>query len=223
MPARILVVDDDARLRDLLQRFLNEHEFLVETASNADEARTKLNCKNFDAIVLDVMMPGETGMQFAKICTQTYGIPILMLTACHELNDKIAAFDLGVDDYLTKPFEPAELLARLRSILKRVPKSAPPPVYQFGPFSFSPQTGELLKGQESVHLSFTEIILLRKLTQAPHTPFSRHTLAQCMGHQVDDRTVDVQIARLRKKLQDDPRRPKIIQTIRHVGYALCPD
>lgn len=223
MPERILVVDDDSRLRDLLQRFLSDHGFSVETANNTSKARTQLNSQGFDAIVLDVMMPGETGMEFAKTCTQTYNIPILMLTACHELNDKIAAFDLGVDDYLTKPFEPMELLVRLRSILKRAQKPTAMPIFKFGDFSFSPQTGELSKGNESVHLSFTEVILLKKLAQTPHTPLSRDALAQCMGHQVDPRTVDVQIARLRKKLQDDPRHPRVIQTIRHVGYSLCPD
>jgi two-component system phosphate regulon response regulator OmpR len=220
----ILVVDDDARLRNLLQRFLTDHGFAVETASNASQARAQLACKNFDALVLDVMMPEETGMEFAKIVPKTYGLPILMLTACHELKDKIKAFDLGVDDYLTKPFEPMELLVRLRSILKRSPASpVAPSVFQFGEFSFFLQTGDLHKGEQVVRLSFTELILLKTLAKNPYAPFSRDALAQCMGHKVDARTVDVQIGRLRRKIQDDPRHPRYIQTIRHVGYALCPD
>lgn len=224
MSGHILVIDDDARLRDLLRRFLQEHGFTVETAANAQEAKSFLKGESFDAMILDVMMPGESGLSFAQEYLKDSTIPILMLTARYELEDKLKAFDAGVRDYLTKPFEPLELLARLKSILKNEGTKTPPQLrLRLGDFSFFPDTGVLKKGAEDVQLSFTEVILLKTLAQNPRHPFSREDLAQCMGHRVDLRTVDVQIGRLRKKIEGDSKQSRYIQTIRHIGYALCPD
>lgn len=220
----LLVVDDDSRLRTLLLQFLTEQGFRVQTASNAAEARSQLACHHFDAIVLDVMMPGESGTELTKSLRETISTPILLLTARDQLDDKVTGFDLGADDYLTKPFEPMELLARIRSLIRRstVSHDKIETEVSLGLYKFNMQSGQLLLENEAIYLTSTEMILLRTLSQTPHQPFSREELAQRIGHRVSERTVDVQITRLRKKVGDDPKNPRTIQTIRHIGYALCP-
>ncbi len=222
--AHLLVVDDDSRLRTLLVQFLTEQGFRVQAASNAAEARSQLACHHFDAIVLDVMMPGESGTDLTKSLRETMTIPILLLTACDQLDDKVTGFDQGADDYLTKPFEPVELLARIRSLIRRSTLSHDKILSEvsLGLYRFNMQSGQLLFENEAIYLTSTEMILLRTLSQTPHQPFSREELAQRIGHRVSERTVDVQITRLRKKVGDDPKNPRTIQTIRHIGYALCP-
>jgi two-component system phosphate regulon response regulator OmpR len=221
----LLVIDDDRRLRELLSQFLNEHGYAVSTAANAAQARSHIACQEFDLLIVDIMMPGESGTEFVQSLRHTLTVPILMLSACAELQDKIHHLEIGADDYMTKPFEPTELLARVRSLLRRtqllIPKSQG--VMSFGPYNFNIHQGILLNAGGTVYLTSTEVILLRTLAQRPNQPFSRRELAQRMGHQVSERSVDVQITRLRKKIDDDPRRPHYIQTIRHIGYALCPD
>lgn len=221
----LLVVDDDNRIRSLLVKFLSEQGFRVNAAANAAEARSHMACHTFDALILDVMMPGEDGIQLTKSLRTTTRVPILLLTARDQLDDKVNGFDIGADDYLTKPFEPLELLARLKSLIRR---SAPvdldtSTMIYFGEYSFDIQTGRLKNKDELVFLTSTEMILLKTLAQTPRHPFSRDELAQRIGHRVSERTVDVQITRLRKKIGDDPRNPRTLQTIRHIGYALCPD
>ncbi len=220
----LLVVDDDSRLRALLVKFLTEQGFRVQSASNAAEARSQLACHHFDAIVLDVMMPGESGTELTQSLRETITTPILLLTARDQLDDKINGFDLGADDYLTKPFEPMELLARIRSLIRRSGTSQEKTKAEInlGLYTFNMQSGQLLCQNEVIYLTSTEMILLRTLSQTPHQPFSREELAQRIGHRVSERTVDVQITRLRKKVGDDPKNPRTIQTIRHIGYALCP-
>ena len=222
--AHLLVVDDDSRLRTLLVQFLTEQGFRVQAASNAAEARSQLACHHFDAIVLDVMMPGESGTDLTKSLRETMTIPILLLTACDQLDDKVTGFDQGADDYLTKPFEPVELLARIRSLIRRSTLSHDKILSEvsLGLYRFNMQSGQLLFENEAIYLTSTEMILLRTLSQTPHQPFSREELAQRIGHRVSERTVDVQITRLRKKVGDDPKNPRTIQTIRHIGYALFP-
>ncbi len=222
--AHLLVVDDDSRLRTLLVQFLTEQGFRVQAASNAAEARSQLACHHFDAIILDVMMPGESGTDLTKSLRETMTIPILLLTACDQLDDKVTGFDQGADDYLTKPFEPVELLARIRSLIRRSTLSHDKILSEvsLGLYRFNMQSGQLLFENEAIYLTSTEMILLRTLSQIPHQPFSREELAQRIGHRVSERTVDVQITRLRKKVGDDPKNPRTIQTIRHIGYALCP-
>lgn len=221
----LLVVDDDNRIRTLLVKFLSEQGFRVNAAANAAEARSHMACHVFDALILDIMMPGEDGIELTKSLRVTTRVPILLLTARDQLDDKVTGFDIGADDYLTKPFEPLELLVRLKSLIRRSAPLDPDslPVIHFGDYTFDIQNGRLKNKEELVFLTSTEMILLKTLAQTPRHPFSRDELAQRIGHRVSDRTVDVQITRLRKKIGDDPRNPRTLQTIRHIGYALCPD
>lgn len=224
----ILVVDDDRRLRDLLVKFLKEKGYRVCSANSAAEARVQLALNQVDLIVLDIMMPGESGLDLTVNLRATGSdIPILFLTAKDSVDEKIEGLDIGADDYLTKPFEPSELTARIRAILRR--KSPPTKqergdeTLRFGNLTFSLREGALQDSIEKIPLSSTELILLKTLAQSPWQPFSREDLAQRIGHRVEERTVDVQITRLRRKLRDDSRHPKFIQTVRHIGYTLCPD
>lgn len=221
-PPHLLVVDDDRRIRALLQQFLEEQGFRVGIASQAAEARAYLACHEVDLIVLDIMMPGEDGIQFTQRLRQSNSIPILLLTARDQLKDRVLGLEEGADDYLVKPFETSELLARIRAILRRISpltKQAESEL-RIGDFLFNRDTGVLRKDQEIVYLSSTEQILLKTLAQSPGEPFARCDLAQRIGHRVSERTVDVQITRLRKKLGDDSRQPLYLQTVRHIGYAL---
>jgi two-component system phosphate regulon response regulator OmpR len=219
----LLVVDDDRRIRDLLSQFLTGNGYTVYTASSAAEARSHIACQEFDLLIVDIMMPGELGTEFVRSLRRALTIPVIMLSARAELSDKIKSLELGADDYLTKPFEPTELLARIRSLIRRVGFMQPrtPEEIKFGDFKFNPKKGILKKGGEQLHLSSTELVLLRTLAMRPNQPFSRQDLAQRIGHRVSERTVDVQITRLRKKMGDDSKLPTFIQTVRHIGYALC--
>lgn len=221
----LLVVDDDRRLRDLLIQFLTEHGFKVSSAANAPEARAHLATLHVDLMILDVMMPGEDGLQLTQSLRQTGSVPILLLTARDQLDDRVQGLDIGADDYLTKPFEPRELLARIKSLLRRsspLPKAVSD-LLSLGEYDFDRDQGVLLQNGEPVFLSSTELILLKTLAQVPRQPFAREDLAQRIGHRISDRTIDVQITRLRRKLGDNPRHPRYLQTVRHIGYALCPD
>jgi len=229
---RLLVVDDDRRLRELLVQFLNDNGFLVLAAANTAEARAYLASQPVDLMVLDIMMPGEDGLSLTKSLTQinqkgTGGsaIPILLLTARDQVNDRIQGFEVGADDYLSKPFEPRELLVRIKAILRRVSpiNKGGPLELILGPYCFNLETSLLTKGKNVVFLSSTELVLLKILAQNPHKPFSREDLAQRIGHRVSERTIDVQITRLRRKIGDDSRQPRYLQTVRHIGYMLSPD
>jgi two-component system, OmpR family, phosphate regulon response regulator OmpR len=227
MTGTILVVDDDRRLRELLTKFLKNEGFKVQAAATATEARIQLAAQQVDVMVLDIMMPGETGVEFTKSLRQGgQQIPILYLTARDSVEDRIAGFDSGGDDYLPKPFEPSELLSRLRAILRRLaPKQSQGRLSElvFGDIKFTLEDGVLRRHEETIFLSSTEVILLKTMAQALRQPFSREDLAQRIGHRVTDRAVDVQMTRLRKKLGDDSKQPRFIQTVRHIGYALCPE
>jgi two-component system, OmpR family, phosphate regulon response regulator OmpR len=226
--SHILIVDDDTRIRSLLSQFLKANGYRITTAESALVARQRLEGIAFDLIVLDVMMPGENGFQFAERLRQTSSIPILMLTALADINDRIRGFEIGVDDYLSKPFDPRELLLRITSILRRV--SAPPPinlaaasdVSNFGPFRFNAVKGELLLGEDMVKITDRERDMMRLLTEAKGAPVSREALA---GPESDanERTVDVQINRLRRKIERDPANPSYLQTARGSGYRLVID
>ena len=214
----ILVVDDDARLRVLLEKFLTSEGFRVYLASSAAEARSYVARQVFNAFVVDIMMPGENGLSLLPSLTSQ--APVLMLTAKDELDDKVKGFEQGADDYLTKPFEPMELAVRLRALLRRGKSNKNKAFIKLGVLTFDIERGELFADSEEIYLSSTEKTLLSTLAQKPGEPFSREELAQRIGHRISDRTVDVQIARLRRKVRDDMSQPKIIRTIRHVGYAL---
>jgi two-component system phosphate regulon response regulator OmpR len=221
----ILVVDDDTRLRGLLNTFLSQSGFRVSTASNAGEARQRLSALDFDLIVLDVMMPGETGLALATEIRRSNDVPILMLTAMGEAKDRIAGLETGVDDYLGKPFEPRELLLRLQNILRRNKAAAEPsgePVRRvtFGPFEFDLELGELTQKGKRVPLTDAEVALLRALAVRLGEVLSRETLCRMVGGGVNERAIDVQVTRLRRKIEPDPSFPRYLRTVRGQGYRL---
>ena len=217
----ILVVDDDARLRGLLKDFLSGKGYRVTAAPSAAAARKVMDGLSFDAIVLDVMMPGETGLAFVeRLRSETGQIPVLMLSALAESGDRIAGLSSGSDDYLAKPFEPQELLLRLQSLLRRSRAAlAEAQNIAFGPFTFEVQLGELRKSGDVVRLTTAEKDMLRVLVKASGQAVARDDLAG--GASLDaTRKVDVQINRLRQKIEDDPSAPRFLQTVRGQGYAL---
>ncbi|PZU94155.1 MAG: DNA-binding response regulator [Chelatococcus sp.] len=224
----VLVVDDDRRLRDLLGRFLGDNGYRVTTAANAAEADLRLGNLVFDAIVLDIMMPGENGFDFARRFRTGSSVPILMLTARADGKDRINGLELGVDDYLAKPFEPRELLLRLGNILKRsataeaVQAPTRPDYVRFGPFLYGLARGELRQGEESVRLTEREREILTALAERAGEVVPREELA-AQGTAANDRTVDVQMNRLRRKIERDPTDPLYLQTVRGVGYRLMTD
>jgi two-component system phosphate regulon response regulator OmpR len=217
----LLVVDDDRRIRDLLSRYLAREGFRVTTAGNAAEARAKLDCLSFDLLVLDVMMPGESGFDLAKAIRTTSAVPILMLTARDESEDRIKGLELGADDYVAKPFEARELSLRITNILKRQ-QPAPAPQAEslkFGDFIFHVARGELRRGDEVIHLTDRERDMLRVLAASPGETVPRLALAG-NGAGSNERAVDVQVNRLRRKIERDPAHPLIVQTVRGIGYRL---
>ncbi len=224
----ILVVDDDNRLRELLRKYLTENGFRVTTAGNAQEARQRLQSLDFDLMVLDVMMPGESGLDLTASLRKEKPLPILLLTAMAESANRIAGLERGADDYLTKPFEPRELVLRIHSILRRVnePPQAPPvqpEQVRFGGHSFNLARGELLNGAKRVKLTEAEIGLLRALAGNPGATLSREDLARLTGPGNNARTIDVQVTRLRRKIEPDPKFPRYLQTVRGRGYRLATD
>ncbi|MBW7851076.1 MAG: response regulator transcription factor [Rhodospirillales bacterium] len=221
--AHILVVDDDTRLRQLLGKYLRDHGYVVSTAADAEDARQHLRGLQFDLIVLDIMMPGESGLELTRWLRGQNPVPILLLTAMGEVEDRIHGLEAGADDYLAKPFEPRELLLRISSILRRVPRDTDdglPMEVRIGPFVFDIKRGELRRGGEIVHLTTAESALLGVLAGEAGTVLSREELGSRTGNGGNLRTVDVQVTRLRKKLEDDPRAPRHLQTVRGRGYLL---
>ena len=217
----LLVVDDDRRIRDLLSRFLHGEGYRVTTADNAADARAKLGSLSFDLLVLDVMMPGETGFQLAKSLRKSSAVPILMLTARAEADSRIQGLELGADDYVSKPFEPRELSLRIANILKRT-ITAPAPAIEsvrFGEFRFHLGRGELWRGEEIVRLTDRERDMLRVLAATPGETVPRMALAG-NGGGANERAVDVQVNRLRRKIERDPANPLFVQTVRGIGYRL---
>jgi len=217
----LLVVDDDRRIRALLSRFLLGEGYRVSTADTAQDARAKLAGLKFDLLILDVMMPGENGFDFARSIRTRSSVPILMLTARDEKESRILGLEIGADDYLAKPFEPRELALRVANILKRARPPAAPPVesVRFGAFVFHLARGELRRGEEVIRLTDRERDMLRVLTASAGETVPRQALAG-NGDGVSERTVDVQVNRLRRKIERDPGNPLIVQTVRGVGYRL---
>jgi two-component system phosphate regulon response regulator OmpR len=218
----ILVVDDDRRLRSLLQRYLTANGYHVTSASDADEAKRALESFAVDLMVLDVMMPGQDGISLTAELRARAELPILLLTARGEIEDRVSGLAAGADDYLVKPFDPRELLLRIATILRRAQPVAPTtelPV-RFGPFRFDPARGELRQGEDMVHLTETEVALLSALARESGRPLDRQTLSERSRMATSDRAVDVQIARLRRKLEPDPKQPRYLLTRRGEGYVL---
>ena len=225
--AHILVVDDDARLRALLSRYLAEQGFRVTTAGHAAEAREQMRFMQPDLLVLDVMMPGETGLSLTNsLRAQRADLPILLLTARGAPEDRIAGFEAGADDYLGKPFEPYELVLRLRAMLRRVVPAAPAepagPV-SLGVLMFDVERAELNGPDGVVHLTGGEAALLQALARKPGEVLSRDWIVETLGmDESGERAIDVQVTRLRRKIETDPREPRFLHTVRGRGYVLKP-
>jgi two-component system phosphate regulon response regulator OmpR len=223
----VLVVDDDQKIRDLLRRYLSEHGFRVTSAADAVAARAAMRGLTFDLILLDVMMPGENGLDLARDLKSTIDVPILMLTARSDAEHRIAGLEAGVDDYLPKPFEPRELLLRLQNILRRGRAATADAVVQgdevrMGAYVFHIGRGELKRDDETIKLTERERDLMRLFAQRPGTPIQRHELSSddTTG---SERAIDVQINRLRRKIETDPSNPVYLQTVRGKGYILYTD
>jgi two-component system phosphate regulon response regulator OmpR len=228
--AHLLIVDDDERIRGLLQKFLIRNGFLVSAARDAAHARRLLAGLDFDLIVLDVMMPGEDGVSLTRGIRETRQTPILLLTARSEIEDRIKGLEAGADDYLAKPFEPKELLLRINAILRRMPDTSAmdsaPKLLTLGDIRYDIERGEMWRGADLVRLTATENHLMRIFSARPGEALTRSRLVEELGRdkgQAQERAVDVQITRLRRKLEADPKQPRYLQTVRGSGYLLAPD
>ncbi|RCW28248.1 two-component system phosphate regulon response regulator OmpR [Ciceribacter lividus] len=220
----LLVVDDDTRIRDLLHRYLTEQGFRITVAADAGEARRKLEGLNFDLLVLDVMMPGESGLSLTRSIADEKSIPVILLTARSEAESRIAGLEAGADDYLAKPFDPRELVLRINNILRRNTVADAPKIEQvmFGPYTFSLSRRELKKASELIRLTDREQEIMVLFASRAGDTIPRHEL---VGNdtEVGERTIDVQINRLRRKIEDDPANPAWLQTVRGIGYRLSMD
>lgn len=226
--AHLLVVDDDERIRELLQKYLIRNGFSVSTARDADQARRLLGGLMFDLIILDVMMPGMDGVTFTSELRETLDTPILLLTARNETEDRISGLEAGADDYLAKPFEPKELLLRIGAILRRLPEVTEeqntPKIISLGNVKYDVARAELWCGEVLVRLTSTEIDLMRLFSSNLGQPLHRTDIVQALNREAEkDRSIDVQITRLRRKIESDPKQPRYLQTVRGEGYMLVGD
>ena len=220
----ILVIDDDERLRLLLRRFLEESGFRVTDAGNAVEARAILDSIAFDLLVVDIMMPGETGLEFLADIRKQNDVPALFLTAMSKTEDRIEGLEAGADDYMSKPFEPRELVLRIQRILSRK-RTASMTITNlvFGPFQFNPETGVLTKQGTRIHITTAEQQLLVNFGNHPNAVLSRDDIGAAFDGRVEGRSIDVAVARLRRKIEPDPRHPVYLQTVRNRGWMLRTD
>ena len=220
----LLVVDDDERLRGLLHRYLTSNGYRVTAAADAADARALMKSMAFDLLVLDVMMPGESGFELTKSLRNHSQVPILMLTAKGDAEDRIAGLELGADDYLPKPFEPRELLLRVGALLRRAtpPARSAHAEVRMGDAVYDPERGQLRRKGKPVHLTSSEAALLQLFAANAGRSFSRTDLCARLGVALE-RSIDVQVTRLRRKIEEDPKLPLYLQTVRGVGYVLVPD
>jgi len=217
--AHILVVDDDDGIRDLVKKYLNENNFLITTAKNSEDASKKIDIVKFDLIILDIMMPGKTGLQFLSENKKKLNTPVILLTAKGEPKERIEGLEIGADDYLPKPFEPKELILRIRNILSKTKKHDIKRLVEFDNIKIDLNKLIIYKNKEEFKINNTEKIILEKMINSPGESFSRDYI----GNLIDidkERSIDVIITRLRKKIELDPKNPKYLQTIRGTGYVL---
>ena len=217
--AHILIVDDDDRIRELVKQYLNDYEFLVTTANNAEDAKQKVDIIKFDLIVLDIMMPGQSGLEFTNENKKKIGTPIILLTAKGEATDRIEGLEIGADDYLAKPFEPKELILRIRNILEKTKSKNQKRVVNFSNVNIDLNKLLIIKNNKEFKINNTEKIILEKMINSPGQTCTREEIGKLINL-YKERSIDVIITRLRKKIEDDPKNPKYLQTIRGAGYVL---
>ena len=217
--AHILVVDDDDGIRSLVKRYLNENNFLVTTSSSAENAEEKVLIIKFDLIVLDVMMAGKSGLEFIKNNKSKINIPIILLTAKGEVKDRVGGLEIGADDYLPKPFEPKELILRIKNILYKTKKNDQKRIIEFNNIKINLNKLLIFKNGNELKINNAEKIILEKMINNPGKTFSREDIGKLIDLE-KERSIDVIITRLRKKIETDPKNPKYLQTLRGVGYVL---
>ena len=215
----ILVVDDDDRIRDLVKQYLTENNFLITTAKNAEDAKEKISIIKFDLIVLDIMMPGKTGLEFTLENKDKINTPIILLTAKGEATERIKGLEVGADDYLPKPFEPKELILRIKNILNKTKSKNQKKIIEFNNIKINLSKSLIIQNKKEFKINNTEKIILEKMINAPGQTFSRESIGKLIDLD-KERSIDVVITRLRKKIEIDPKNPKYLQTIRGAGYVL---
>lgn len=217
--AHILVVDDDDGIRDLVKQYLNENNFLVTTANSAEDANKKIEVVKFDLIVLDIMMPGKSGLEFTRENKNAINTPIILLTAKGEVSERVEGLEVGADDYLPKPFEPKELVLRIKNILNKTKRRDLKRVIEFGSIKIDLNKHLIIKNSKEYKINNTEKIILEEMINSPGKTFSRDEIGRILNLD-KERSIDVIITRLRKKIESDPKNPKYLQTIRGEGYVL---
>ncbi len=217
--AHILIVDDDDRIRELVKQYLNENDYLVTTANSAEDAKEKVNIIKFDIIILDIMMPGQSGLDFTNENKKKINTPIILLTAKGESSDRIEGLEIGADDYLAKPFEPKELVLRIKNILNKTKSKSQKRVVNFSNINIDLNKSLIIKNNQEFKINNTEKIILEKMINSPGETFTREEIGKLINLD-KERSIDVIITRLRKKIEVDPKNPKFLQTIRGTGYVL---
>ena len=217
--AHILIVDDDDRIRELVKQYLNENDYLVTTANSAEDAKAKVNIIKFDIIILDIMMPGQSGLDFTNENKKKINTPIILLTAKGEPSDRIEGLEIGADDYLAKPFEPKELVLRIKNILNKTKSKSQKRVVNFSNINIDLNKSLIIKNNREFKINNTEKIILEKMINSPGETFTREEIGKLINLD-KERSIDVIITRLRKKIEVDPKNPKFLQTIRGTGYVL---
>ena len=217
--AHILIVDDDDRIRELVKQYLNENDYLVTTANSAEDAKEKVNIIKFDIIILDIMMPGQSGLDFTNENKKKINTPIILLTAKGEPSDRIGGLEIGADDYLAKPFEPKELVLRIQNILNKTKSKSQKRVVNFSNINIDLNKSLIIKNNREFKINNTEKIILEKMINSPGETFTREEIGKLINLD-KERSIDVIITRLRKKIEVDPKNPKFLQTIRGSGYVL---
>ena len=217
--AHILVVDDDERIRELVKQYLNDNEYLVTTANNAEDAKEKVDIIKFDIIILDIMMPGQSGLDFTNENKKKINTPIILLTAKGEASERIEGLEVGADDYLAKPFEPKELVLRIKNILDKTKNKNQKRVVNFSNINIDLNKLLIIKNNKEIKINNTEKVILEKMINSPGETFTREEIGKLINLD-KERSIDVIITRLRKKIETNPKNPKFLQTIRGAGYVL---
>ena len=217
--AHILIVDDDDRIRELVKQYLNENDYLVTTANSAEDAKEKVNIIKFDIIILDIMMPGQSGLDFTNENKKKINTPIILLTAKGEPSNRIEGLEIGADDYLAKPFEPKELVLRIKNILNKTKSKNQKRVVNFSNINIDLNKLLIIKNNKEIKINNTEKVILEKMINSPGETFTREEIGKLINLD-KERSIDVIITRLRKKIETNPKNPKFLQTIRGAGYVL---